>query len=873
MSYLLRTVSLVTVLLILSVGIEAQAPAGAPPSIGRVFGKLVDKDGKGIRDVAVIVLQSKWDTATKKMKDVLLKGVNSQANGDFNIEGLPIFGPLKLSMAGIGYTPMSQPIAFEMKMPAGGAPKAGANGMPDLSALAANFEKDLGKITLKPEATMLDSVVVTTTTSRLKMDIDKKVFNVGQNIVTAGGTAVDVMKNVPSVNVDIDGNVKLRNATPQIYIDGRPTTLSLDQIPADAIESVEVITNPSAKYDASGGNAGILNIVLKKNKKSGYNGMVMAGVDKRGGLNGGANFSVRQDKINFSVSAFGNQMKNRNSGNTEITNLLSSPNLLVNQHSNNRMNGGFLFGRMGLDYFATNRTTFSLGLFKVHGNFNPKDVLLTDSAYSGGSYLSYSERNTENKRTFNAGGVQGGFKYNFPKKGQEITADVNWFSGKNNGSAFYNTNLYQTPGGTYKGNIQQQIMGDGSNSFLTMQSDYVNPLGETGKLEAGVRVQLRTMKNSQANYFFNNATNTWIKSASAASNYRNNDNVYAAYTTYSNSIKDFGYQLGLRMESSYYKGELPDANQSFTNKYPISLFPSVFLSQKLKNRQEIQMSYTRRINRPFFMQLIPFIDSTNQLNWTKGNPGLKPEFTQSLEASYTKTYNGNNTFMASVYYKYTTDLITQYLDTVSLSGTAKRPITTYVNANSSRSLGLELTTQNTVTKWWDLNGNINFYNSKINTHNLAAASQPAMWSWFAKLNNSYKLPSNFKLQLSGTYQSKTNLPVSQGNGMAPGGPPMGGSQSSAQGYIKANWGVDIALQKSFLKNNTASVTLSVNDVFRTRWYKQYSESPYFLQNSARLNDAPMFRLNFSFRFGQMDMSLFKRKNNRDESMQATQLSQ
>ena len=250
------------------------------------------------------------------------------------------------------------------------------------------------------------------------MDIDKKVFNVDQNIVTAGGTAADVMRNVPSVNVDIDGNVTLRNATPQIYIDGRPTTLSLDQIPADAIESVEVITNPSAKYDASGGNAGILNIVLKKNKKTGYNGNVTAGVDKRGGLNGNVSFSARQNKLNFSVSAFANQMKNRSTSSTDIRSLLSSPDLLIDQNGKNNMKGGFIFGRIGVDYFATNRATFSFGAVKLYGTFNPGDLLKTDSAYDGGSYISYSERNTTNKREFNSSGLQGGFKYLFPKAGR-----------------------------------------------------------------------------------------------------------------------------------------------------------------------------------------------------------------------------------------------------------------------------------------------------------------------------------------------------------------------------------------------------------------------------------------------------------------------
>src|SRR3954462_8965146 len=160
----------------------------------------------------------------------------------------------------------------------------------------------------------------------LQLGVDRKIFSVDKNLVSTGQTATEVMKQIPSLNVDIDGNVTLRNAAPQLYIDGRPTTLTLDQIPADAIESVEVITNPSAKYDASGGNAGILNIVLKKNKKSGYNGNVTAGVDKRGGLNGGGRFNGGPDQGNFTVSTFGNQMRNRSTSSTDIRSLLTSPN-------------------------------------------------------------------------------------------------------------------------------------------------------------------------------------------------------------------------------------------------------------------------------------------------------------------------------------------------------------------------------------------------------------------------------------------------------------------------------------------------------------------------------------------------------------------
>ena len=772
----------------------------AQQPLGRIYGKVADSTGKGIQDASVLLLQTRMDTVTKKTKEVLLRGVSTQANGDFNLEDLPAGGQFKLNITATGYQPQSSAVSFTPP----------------------NFEKDLGKLSLQTDVQQLASVVVTAGSPRLRMDIDKKVFNVDQNIVTAGGTAVDVMKNVPSVNVDMDGNVTMRNATPQIYIDGRPTTLTLDQIPADAIESVEIITNPSAKYDASGGNAGILNIILKKNKKSGYNGNINAGIDKRGALNGGASFNVRQDKFNFSVSAFGNQMKNQNTGSTNIRNLLTSPNLLVSQDNSTKMNNAFMFGRVGVDYFATNRTTLSLSGMKVHGSFNPNDFLRTDSSYENGSFISYSERNASNKREFTANGLQGGFKYLFPRKGEELTADANFFSASGNSSALYNTNVYSQQGGFKTGDIRQQIIGKGTNQFLTVQSDYVTPLWKSAKLETGVRAQIRKQTNAQGNYFFDNQSGEFNLNPSATSNYRNTDNVYAAYLSFSDNIKDFGYKIGLRAERSDYEGELMDTKETFINKYPISLFPTIFLSQKLNNKQEVQLSATRRINRPFFMQIIPFIDSTDQLNWTRGNAALKPEFINSIEASYSKTYNGNNTFLASVYYKYSTDLITRFLDTIS-SGADKRPVSTYINANSSRSVGAEFTSQNVLTKWWDMNTNINIYNSKINTDNIIGTSQDALWSWFAKMNNTFKLPSNFKLQLSGTYQSKTNLPVNQGGGGFGGGFG-GGQQSAAQGYIKSNYGVDVAIQKSFLKNNAASVTLNINDVFSTRRYDQYSSS-------------------------------------------------
>jgi outer membrane receptor protein involved in Fe transport len=848
----------------------AQFPAAnakgnaAPPQIGHVFGKITDGYGKGINGASVMMMQQKFDSASKKKKDFLLKAITTRANGEFNFEDLPVMGALTLKVSSTGYTTISLPISFQPKLPTGAMPQGApdpSKGMPDFSAMGNAFEKDLGEVKMKEEIKQLETVVVTASKPLIKMDIDKKVFNVDKNLVSVGGTALDVMRNVPSIQVDIDGNVKLRNAAPQIFVDGRPTTLQLDQIPADAIESVEVITNPSAKFDASGGNAGILNIVLKKNKKSGYNGNVMAGVDRLGGLNGGGSFSFRQNKINVSASVMGNQMRNNSTGYTNRLNFGSDPATSVSQDNFNKTKGGFMFGRLGLDYFITNKTTLSVSAVKVHGQFRPEEniQMQTDSILSSGIVSTYSERITNSSRTFNATGFQMGMKHLFPKQGEELTADINYFAGKNNSDAFYTTNFLDNSKEEITGTQDQKVYGDGLMSFLTIQTDYVKPLKGNLKIETGLRAQLRTTESNNTTYIKGIGEPDYVIIPSASNNFKNSDNVYAAYFSAKNTIKNFGYQIGLRAESSDYHGELTNTGEEFSNSYPISLFPSIFLSQKLKNKQELQLNVTRRVNRPNFFQLIPYVDYTDSLNITQGNPNLKPEFTSSAEASYTKSFKGNHSLLASVYYKYTNNMITRFLKEATNPVTGEKDIiNTYINANSGYVTGLELTSINPVAKWWDMTSNVNIYNSKINTENINEFSQDALWSWFGKFNNTFKLPQNYTIQLTADYQSKSNIPVNTGGGGF--GPPMSQAQSASQGYIKAFWGMDIAFRKSFMKNNAATITLGITDIFKTRYNRQYSYSPYFIQDFSRIMNPQMVKLNFSYRFGKIDMSLFKRQN-------------
>jgi outer membrane receptor protein involved in Fe transport len=726
-------------------------------------------------------------------------------------------------------------------------------------------EKDLGDLHMTLATKELQQVVVTASKPSMTVDMDKKVFNVSKDIVSAGGNGLDVLKNVPSVNVDIDGNISLRGASPQLMVDGKPTTLTLDEIPSDAIESIEVITNPSAKYDASGGGAGILNLVLKKNRKTGYSGSLRAGVDKYGGANAGASLNARENKINFFADINGRLNRDRGTSSIERVNQ-GSPDTYLNQQQLDTSRGGMFFGRVGLDYFLNNRTTLSLTGFAMHhdGPSTSNISVNTDSLYSSGKIHQYSQEEISSTRRFNGRGATFGIKQLFARDKEEWTADASYFSGNASNNSLYTTNYYKAGSGSALASSQlQKIIGGGNDHNIILQSDFSDPLTARTTLEAGVRAALQSRLNINNNYTYNPDSADYVLVPSAASNYKSQSNVYAAYITLASSIRNFTYKAGVRIESSNYHGTLLDSKQTFNNQYPVSLFPSLFLGQKLGSGQELQLSYTRRVNRPNFFQLVPYTDSSNKLNITRGNPNLVPEFTQSLELSYIRNFPGNSLFMGSVYYKYIDHLITGYIESDTNANTgAKTLINTFVNAESSSSVGAELTGQVNLARWWDLSSNVNIYHSKINAGQTEVVAQQALWSWFGKLNMNFRLPSGFSVQASGIYQSKSNLPVNT-NANQP-GPPNMQSQSASQGYIKPYYEADLAVKKTFLSGKMA-VTASFNDIFRSRKQDQYTYSSYFTQESVRLRNPQMLRLNLTYNFGKIDASLFRRKNNNVQS--------
>ncbi|MBS1628985.1 MAG: TonB-dependent receptor [Bacteroidetes bacterium] len=829
--------------------------------LGKMYGKVIDaKTGRPVSIASVSLLK------TEDGKQILAQGGITADNGEFSFDGLPLNEPLELVISALGYSEFKKSVSFDLAalMKAGAAMKnAGAS--PDANANSDSYSslldatnKDLGNIQLQPSSQNLKGVTVTASQPAFELQGEKKIFNVSQDLNSQGGTAADVMKNVPGVLVDADNNVSIRNSAPLVLVDGRQSPLTLDQIPSDAIDKVEVITNPSAKYDAEGGPGGILNIVLKKNRKTGYNGSVRAGADSRGGTNLGGNFNARSGKINISFDGNASLRNGFEQDQTDRYENYGGRTLQSHQDGESNRGGAFFFGKLGLDYFATNRTSFSLGLLKMHGEHRPDQSLdmTTDTLLANGmESTGWASRNTGGKSTFDMNGIELSMKHLFPRAGEEWNVEASARGGNNSGQTNYSTRYFTGPEeSAVSRNLAEQTNSSGSNNFYSIQSDYSRPFAQKDKLEVGVKASVRTTDSRIINSIQDSAGN--MIPTPFGTNYNSSDQVYAAYASYSGNFgTNNSYQIGLRAESSNYLGALPDSNLNLKVSYPISLFPSLAYTRMLGGQQQLQFSYRRGIRRPSFFQLMPYVDYSDPLNIREGNPSLRPEFTNSVELSYMKNFTRSNYILFTLYERHSDNLITN-LQTLGLNQFSGENaiITTPVNAGSSDRYGGELTVGWDLSKWWNTTANANLYNGQLNDN---SGSSSSYFSGFGKLNNQFRFGGGWSAQLSGVYQSRTNILASDASGGH------GFNQQNAsttQGYLEAQWFTDASLKKTFLKNNTASLTLSVNDIFGTRKFVQHTESDFFVQDYSRISNPTMFRLSFNWRFGKQDTDLFRRKN-------------
>ena len=811
-------------------------PGGPPPAMtGRVYGKVIDETGAGVGYATVQVEGKVMDPATQTLRDTIYAGQFTADNGDFNFEQLSARGPLEVVVSFLGYAEIRQPFDF----------KSGPT-------------KDLGNLSLATAASTLTEVTVTAEASLSTLSLDRKSYRVDKDLSTAGGTAIDALKNVPSLSVDLNGNVSLRNGAPQVFIDGRPSTLTLDQIPSTSIESVEVITNPSAKFDAGGGAAGIVNIVLKKDQQIGYNGNVRVGGDSQGGYNLGGDINARGGKVNVFGSGMLMSRQGTTVGTTVRETFSETPYTTITQRTESDMSGTFGNVRAGLDYFLDNRNTVTLSGSYMRGAFNPSDYLTNTTAYANGTgEISGYERFSDQDRNFQNLGASLQFKHLFPRQGAEWTADANYNQVRFDGNALYRS-FYDS------GDVSQQRQeSTGSGSFLTLQSDFIAPIDDRTKLEGGIKATLRSNSNDQANFVNYGDGEDWAQITQLSDRFAFQDKVFAAYLQAGREFDDWGVQVGLRAESSFYEGTLTGQDSSFQIDYPISLFPSAFLTRKLNETDQVQLAYTRRINRPNFFQTMPFTDFSDSLNLSRGNPQLLPEFTNALELSYQNIFPSGNNLLVSVYYKQASDLIAAYQFTEFNEELERDAIvTSYANSNTATAYGAEVTLKNNFFGWLDLTSNLNVYQSAVDAGNLESGLQVNRLSGFLKETAQIRLPKDFTLQLNGEYRTRSSFTPTTNNDAFGGG--NGPSQNTAQGYTQSIWFVDASLRKS-LWNNAAAVTLSIQDIFGSREFGSYTRTDFFSQETSRLQNPQTVRINFSYRFGKMDATLFQRKNTNSSS--------
>lgn len=815
--------------------IEREEPAAGGSPLLRlgqqgIAGKVVDaKTGKGLEAASVQLFAYPQAGGGA---DSLVRGMFTRGNGDFFFDNLPVADSFRIEVSGIGYEPWSRTLR-----PAPGR------------------RSDLGNVSIQPASQVLSNVVISTQQRpALQMGIDRKVFSVERNITATGGTALDVMRNIPSVSVDAEGNVQLRRAAPQIFVDGRPTILTPDQIPADQIERVELITNPSSKFDAAS-SAGIINIVMKQSRRLGLNGIATLGAGHPSILNGNLSLNVRQGKLNFFATGGYNQGGGRARGQTERQN--KSGGLIqdyFNQYSLNDNLRRFGSVRFGLDFFATNRTTLSLTQNIVKGNSESEQEQNQEYLNGAKTLERTGYRFSESENRFNRYGTQLNLTRRFAKAGRELTGSLTYNTGRGNDATDIR-NAFFLPNGTPFGS-EARVRNIGSNSShqFTIQTDYVNPLGENGKLETGLRSYRNTQRSLFASFSVQNGAETLLP---VSNNYEYTEAVQAGYVTYTNKMKGFGYQLGLRAEVSRFDGELLDSGKTFGYSYPRSagrfldaLFPSVFLTQQVGEKAELQLNYSRRIRRPDFWQLNPFIDINDPVNLRQGNPQLQPEFTNSFELNYSQDYAKGN-FLGVVYYRNNLGNITRFGDTISaalysqLNNAAVDPnaiLNTFINTRSNNRLGLELTLQHKFNAVFDVVPTIDMQYRKVNADNIGLSNSG--FNWDAELTNNIRFTAakgflkDLGLQLIGEYES---------------------AEVTVQGRNLPQYQVDFGLRKEFLSNKRAAFTFNINDIFNTQRFGSVYDTDAFYQESYRRRNVRGFRVAFTYKFGKDDFKLFNRE--------------
>ncbi|MEP6262600.1 MAG: TonB-dependent receptor [Gillisia sp.] len=762
--------------------------AGNEP-IGKISGTVIDKELNEPIPYATIIINN--------LEGALVSGNTSGDDGSFVVDKIEA-GEYIFQVQFIGYKTHSQKITISSN----------------------NANINFGVIALEPELAQLDDVNIVAERSTIEQRIDRKVINVGKDLTTAGASASDIMGNLPTLTVDQDGNIAMRgNDNVRILVDGKPTNIPaaqlLKQIPSTSIKSIELITNPSAKYNPEG-MSGIINIILHKNTNLGFNGNINTGVTigENTRYNGSLNLNYRTGKFNFFGNLGGNWGKRpQNALIEDFTNNTEQSLLLLSD------NNSMLY-KAGVDFYLNDKNTFSF--FTNQNRFNGEtsgdiDVFFLNNAEPN-IFQNFLFDNENISSTYNAV-----YKRTFEKEGHslELEADYNIVDGSDIGR-------FDISGGggnfaSYTDNTKNDI------NNTTINLDYINPLSESSKLELGAEARLR---NSESVY---RSTNQNIPAA----DFEYDNSIYSLYATFGQNFEKWSYQMGARLEQ-YDVEATNNAQRVYEDDY-ITVYPSAFTTYKITDMKTLQLSFGRRVDRPGLSQVNPVRDFSSPRITVVGNPELDPQFTNSLELNYTQNYTKGN-LNAGLFYRVINNEINQTL--LLDPEDPNKLILTFTNGEDNAAYGAEISGSYKPFKWWSLNPSCELYTRNIRGVVGDQYVEVENTAYNFRLNQTFNATKKLSFQLFGMYRSKAQL-----------------LQIEAQEMYFINAGA----RYTFLQDK-ATLSLNFNDIFDTQRFQFESELPYSQRGTFKPDSQTVY-LGFSYNFGGGKNSALKRKNRDDNEAQ------
>jgi outer membrane receptor protein involved in Fe transport len=757
----------------------------------KLYGQILDNKNEGLPYVAIGIFNVKDSS--------YVKGSATETNGKFSIQVAPGNYYAKVSF-----------LSFEDKIIS--------------NILVSNKDVDLKKSSLIPSSKNLAEFDVIEEKKLMELDLDKRVYNVEKDVTNQGADASEILDNVPSVSVDVDGNVSLRGSeNVRVLINGKPSGLAatstaeaLKQLQGNQIEKIEIVTNPSARYDAEG-EVGIINIILKKDRREGFNGSINVDFGYPNNYGGGFNITLKKKNINV-FTGYGISFR-ESPGFKKTDQQFTYPDTSFSYTSDQqmfRLNTNHNF-RLGTEVFLNNYNSITIsGKYNVGVGDNKTNLTYTD--YDEFDVVTQSvERDEIEEKDRYSYDISMNYRKTFKQKDRLLTFDISKSERVDN----ENSTITQINDVVISENLEQRIFNNDSGDNWLFQTDYIHPV-KKGKIEFGLKYTNNNINDDYAVEQFNDTVNDWNLIPGFNNLVLYNEKVSASYLMFGKKIKNFSFQFGIRSEYTEVTTELVNTNSINKRDY-LDFFPSTHFSYELKKDNSLQIGYSRRIRRPRHWWLLPFFSFSDSRSTPSGNPNLNPEYTDSYELGHLKNWK-KSSLLTSLYYRYSTQVMDWVVFSDEEGITRRMPI----NLGVKDAFGLEFSGSYEIIKWWNLRGSFNFFREIRDGEFNGIQYDIDQYSWSTRLNSKWVIKKKVNLQASINYRAPKQSP---------------------QGETRARYSIDSGFSFDLLKGN-GTLAFNVKDLLNTRKRISTSHGENFVSEFEMQWRSRYFRLSFTYRVNQ-----------------------